>query len=244
MTEHYKNSPISEAVCEFQFGQDSYWDFTVPGLVYEQVRDTFPNRSQIARVTMGISASEGEIGPQFGAVPIMRFTRKDEKAHIQVATHLLSIHHLSPYSSWQEFLPLIKDAFEAYCEVAPPKSVHRIGLRYINTIELTGSNISLEDFFEFRPYIGSDLPRNIGPFAMSVQLPFENSRDTLNLQMVSQAGLSFDNATIILDLDYFLVKSGEVKLDEVFAWIDTAHTNIESIFEASITEQLKQKFRG
>ena len=30
MTKLYKNSPISEAVCEFQFGQDSPWDFTVP----------------------------------------------------------------------------------------------------------------------------------------------------------------------------------------------------------------------
>lgn len=242
MTKHYKNSPISEAVCEFQFGQDSTWDFTVPGLVYEKVRNTFPIRSQVARVTMGIAANEGEIGPQFGAVPVMRFTRKDEKAHIQVAPHLLSVHHLKPYSSWQEFLPLIKDGFEAYREVASPKSIHRIGLRYINTIELTGSSIALEDYFEFRPYVGPDLPRTIGPFMMSVQLPFENSRDVLNLQLVSQAGLSSDVAIIILDLDYFLAKSGEVKLDEAFDWVNTAHTHIEDVFEASINEQLKQKF--
>ncbi len=176
-TKHYKNSPISEAVCEFQFGLDSTWDFTVPGLVYEKVRNTFPIRSQVARVTLGIAANEGEIGSQFGAVPVMRFTHKDEKTHIQVAPHLLSVHHLKPYSSWQEFLPLIKDGFEAYREVASPKSIHRIGLRYINTIELTGSSIALEDYFEFRPYIGSDLPRTIGPFMMSVQLPFENARD-------------------------------------------------------------------
>ena len=87
------------------------------------------------------------------------------------------------------------------------------------------------------------MPRTIGPFAMSVQLPFENSRDVLNLQMVSQAGVLSDITTIILDLDYFLVKSGEVELDEAFEWIDIAHTHIEDIFEASITEQLKQKFR-
>ncbi len=242
MTKHYKNSPISEAVCEFQFGQDSPWDFTVPGLVYEKVRNTFPNRSQIARVTMGIAANEGGIGPQFGAIPIMRFTHKDEKAHIQVGTHLLSVHHLKPYSSWQEFLPLIKDVFEAYLEVASPKSIHRIGLRYINTIELTGSSIALEDYFEFRPYVGPDLPRTIGPFMMSVQLPFENSRDVLNLQLVSQAGVLSDLAIIILDLDYFLAKPGEVDLDEAFEWVDTAHTHIEDVFEASITEQLKQKF--
>jgi len=231
VTKHYKNPPISEVVCEFQFGQDSFWDFTVPGLVYEKVRNTFPNRSQIARVTMGIAANEGEIGPQFGAIPIMRFTRKDEKAHIQVATHLLSVHHLKPYSSWQEFLPLIKDGFEAYREVASPKSIHRIGLRYINTIELAGSSIALEDNFEFRPFVGPDLPQNIGPFMMSVQLPFENSRDVLNLQLVSQAGLSSNVAIIILDLDYFLVKSGVVELDEAFDWVNTAHTHIEDVFE-------------
>jgi uncharacterized protein (TIGR04255 family) len=242
VTKHYKNSPISEAVCEFQFGLDSTWDFTVPGLVYEKVRNTFPIRSQVARVTMGIAANEGEIGPQFGAVPVMRFTRKDEKAHIQVTPHLLSVHHLKPYSSWQEFLPLIKDGFEAYREVALPKSIHRIGLRYINTIELTGSSIALEDYFEFRPYIGPDLPRTIGPFMMSVQLPFENARDVLNLQLVSQAGLSSDVAIIILDLDYFLAKSGEVELDKAFDWVNTAHTHIEDVFEVSITEQLKQKF--
>ena len=135
------------------------------------------------------------------------------------------------------------DAFKAYREVASPRSIHRIGLRYINTIELAGSGIDLEDYFEFRPYVGPNLPRTIGPFAMSVQLPFENSRDVLNLQMVSQAGVLSDITTIILDLDYFLVKSGEVELDEAFEWIDIAHTHIEDIFEASITEQLKQKFR-
>ncbi len=242
MSRQYKNSPISEAVCEFQFGQDSPWDLTVPGLVYEKVQNTFPKRSQIARVTMGIVANEGEIGPQFGALPIIRFTREDEKAHIQVAPHLLSVHHLKPYSSWQQFLPLIQDSFKAYREVASPKSIHRIGLRYINTIELTGSSIALEDYFEFRPYVGPDLPRTIGPFMMSVQLTFENSRDVLNLQLVSQAGVSSDIATIILDLDYFLVKSGEVELDEAFEWIETAHTHIEDIFEACITEQLRQKF--
>ena len=139
---------------------------------------------------------------------------------------------------------MIKDGFQAYREVASPKSIHRIGLRYINTIELTGSSIALEDYFEFRPYIGPDLPRTIGPFMMSVQLPFENARDVLNLQLVSQAGLSSDVAIIILDLDYFLAKSGEVELDKAFDWVNTAHTHIGSVFEASISEQLKQKFEG
>ncbi len=242
MSRKYKNSPISEAVCEFQFGQDSPWDLTVPGLVYEKVRTAFPKRSQIARVTLGISADAGGIGQQLGAVPIMRFLSEDEKLLIQVGTHLLSVNHLKPYSSWQNFLPVIQDGFKAYREVASPKSIHRIGLRYINTIQITGQSIDLEDYFEFRPYVGPNLPQTIGPFTLSVQLPFEGSRDILNLRLASLAGISSEVATIILDLDYFLAQPGKVELDKVFTWVDSAHTHVEEIFEACITDKLRQTF--
>ncbi len=118
----YKNPPISEAVCEFLFGQDSSWDLTIPGLVYEKVRSTFPKRSQAARVTMGFSVNQGEFGQQIGTVPITRFSTEDEKLFIQIGTHLLSINHLKPYSSWQTFLPLIRDGYKAYREVADPNT--------------------------------------------------------------------------------------------------------------------------
>jgi uncharacterized protein (TIGR04255 family) len=242
MRKKYKNPPISEVVCEFQFGQDSPWDLAIPGLVYEKVRTIFPIRSQATRVTMGISANQEGIGQQIGTVPVMRLSSEDERFLMQVGTHLLSVNHLKPYSSWERFLPLIEDSFKAYCEVAAPRSIHRIGLRYVNSIQIPGPNIDLEDYFEFRPYVGPNLPGAIGPFMMTVQIPFEDTRDVLNLQLASLAGISPDIATIILDLDYFLVKSGDVGLDNVSAWVDSAHKHIGDTFEACITDQLKQIF--
>jgi len=47
---------------------------------------------------------------------------------------------------------------------------------------------------------------------------------------------------VILDLDYFLVKPGEVALDNVFEWVDVAHDRVEKAFEACITDQLRQRF--
>jgi len=238
----YKNPPISEVVCEFQFGQNSPWDFTIPGLVYEKVRATFPKRSQAARVTMGISTNQGTIGQQIGTEPVMRFSSEDEKILIQVGIHLLSVHHLKPYSSWESFLPLIEDSFNAYCDVAAPKSIHRIGLRYVNNIQITGQRINLGDYFEFRPHVGPNLPETTGHFMLAVQIPFEESRDILNLQLASLAGITPEGVNIILDLDYFLVKPDEVKPDKVSAWLDNAHKHIGDIFEACITDQLKQAF--
>ena len=54
MSRRYKNSPIIEAICEFQFEENSEWDLTIPGLVYDRVQNEFPIRRHAARVTMGI----------------------------------------------------------------------------------------------------------------------------------------------------------------------------------------------
>jgi uncharacterized protein (TIGR04255 family) len=237
----YKKSPIVEAVCEFQFEESSSWDLAIPGLVYEKIRAKFPIRRQATRVTLGIPASEEKVGPQFGTVPLMQFLRKDEKALIQIGPNLLSINILKPYPSWQKFLPSIKKGVNSYCDVIMPKGIQRIGLRYINQIDFPDKNIKLEDYLEFRPFIGPKLPQDFGSFIVGIQVPYENSRDILNLQLASlpNTGISEDNAAMILSLDYVLLKRGEVALDEVFEWVETAHSHIEEVFEASISKNLR-----
>ena len=245
MGKKYKKSPIVEAVCEFQFEEGSPWDLTVPGRVYEKVRNTFPILRQTERVTVSVSGSPEELGTQFGTLSLMQFLRKDEKALVQVGTHLLSVSVLKPYPSWLRFLPLIKKGFNTYRDVAAPKGIRRVGLRYINHVEVPDHDIRLEDYFEFRPYIGQVLPQDFGTFALGIQIPYENSRDILNLQLSSlpKQISSSDNAAVVLSLDYFLLKPGEVALEEAFQWVDVAHRHIEDAFEACITQKLRHLFK-
>lgn len=244
MSKKYKNPPIVEAICEFQF-EDSSWDLATPGLVYEKVRNTFPIRRQAERVTVNISASPEQFGPQFGTVSLMQFIRKDEKALLQIGSHLLSVSVLKPYPSWPRFLPLIKRGFNAYRDVVVPKGIHRIGLRYINHIEVPDQGVKLEDFFEFRPYVGPNLPQDFGTFALGVQMPYEKGRDILHVQLASlpRSDASIDKATVLLSLDYFLLKPAEVSLEEAFTWVDIAHSHIEEAFEACLTGNLRHSFK-
>jgi uncharacterized protein (TIGR04255 family) len=87
--------------------------------------------------------------------------------------------------------------------------------------------------------------QDFGTFSLGIQIPYEESRDILNLQLASlprHNSLS-DNATIILSLDYFLLKTGEVALEEAFKWLDVAHQRIEDAFEACITQKLRHLFK-
>ncbi len=46
MSRKYKNPPVVEALCEFQFISDKSWDLTLPGLIYERVKSEFPVKQQ------------------------------------------------------------------------------------------------------------------------------------------------------------------------------------------------------
>jgi uncharacterized protein (TIGR04255 family) len=243
MGRKYANSPIVEALCEFQFESDSAWDLAIPGLVYEQVRSTFPKRRQAKAHAISISANLEGIEQQTRSLDRMQFLREDEKALIQVGPRLLAINHLKPYPSWSEFSPLIQRGLDAYKSVATVTKIHRIGLRYINRIEIASKRIDLEDYFEFRPFVGSSLSQEMRAFVVGIQISYEGERDILKIEMANAATGSPDSVAIILDLDYFLARPGEVPAEKALEWVDRAHTHVEETFEACITPRLRALFQ-
>jgi uncharacterized protein (TIGR04255 family) len=242
MGKKYRIPPIIEALCEFRFEPGPPWDLAIPGLVYEKVRDNFPKRRQVRALETSISAGSEGVEQQVRTTDRMQFLREDEKALIQVGPNMLAVNHLRPYPTWQEFLPLIRRGFEAYCEAAGPEGIQRIGLRYINRIEIPGQRIELEDYFEFRPFIGPQLPQDVGPFIVGIQVPYENSRDSLKLQIANAAVETPDVVAVMLDLDYFLAQPSQVRSDNVFEWVEVAHSRVEEAFEACITNRLRRMF--
>lgn len=242
MSRKYEASPIIEAICQFQFESDTSWDLTIPGLVYEKVNGIFPKRNQVEHLSIGLAASAGMIGQQIGALPLVQFIQENGRTLMQVGQNLLTINHLQPYTSWQEYLPLIEVGLAAYKETVHPKKLLRVALQYLNRIELENP-VNLETYFKFYPFLGESLPQTHGAFVVGVQLPFENSRDLMNLQLTSVISNKPDVYAMILDLNYVLVQADEVELDNVMDWVSTAHTNIEATFEACITDQLRLKFK-
>ncbi|MBV9020755.1 MAG: TIGR04255 family protein [Ktedonobacteraceae bacterium] len=242
MGRRYESPPVIEALCEFKFDPDSFWDLTIPGLMYEKIQETFPRRNQVAQINAAITGNAEGIIQQFGAIPLMQFLREDGTSLVQVGQNLLTINQLKPYSSWQEFLPLIEKSLQAYKEVVHPKTVSHVALRYINRIEFE-HNIELEDYLNFRPFLGKELPQEFSVFVVGVLLPRENTRDSINLQLTTINTDAPNTISLILDINYILTKPKEVELDNLLKWVDTAHKNVEEIFEACITDKLRQIFK-
>lgn len=242
MAKKYQTPPIIEAVCEFRFEPSAPWDLTIPGLVYERVRKDFPKRSLAALQELRIEASPGGFKQSSDSNEGMQFSREKENVFIRIARDILSVNYLKPYATWDAFCPLIHQAFEAYREVAKPAGIRRVGLRYINRIEIPGSPVKLEDHLHFYPFLAPHLPQTFGDFLVAIAIPYNDSRDILRLQTGSAPVQAPDRVGLLLDLDYFLATPGAVAMDSVSAWVQLAHDRVEEIFEGCITDPLRKVF--
>lgn len=242
MGKKYKHPPVIEALCEIQFEQNTPWTLTIPGLLYEQVRGQFPKQREALRLNLGFSSTQGTLSQEVGTTPLIQFLRNDEKALIQVGPYLLAINHLVPYPTWAEFLPMIEQGFQAYRQVAEPTTIRRIGLRYINRIEIPGERLQLEDYLEFYPFVGKALPEDFGSFIVGIQAPYEDARDSLQIQLTTVVSQTPHTIALLLDIDYFLVQPGAIDLGNLPQWIADAHDRVEQAFEGCIKEPLRQLF--
>jgi len=239
----YGNPPIVEVVTEFRFVPAEPWDLTVPGLVYDRLREQFP-RKRLLKVLEGEAAAEASgIRQEFRLVDRMQFLREDEKAFVQVGPDLLAVNHLAPYPTWEGFVPLVHNALNAYVAVAHPRGLHRIGLRYINQFVIPGDTVDLDQYLNFRPFVGPGLPQLFHGLILGIQTPYDEEKDMLRLQLTTIEAKAADTSTLLLDMDYYLARPEGVALDAAFDWLERAHTRVQSVFESCLTDSLRSLFR-
>ena len=245
LTGKLKKSPIAEALCELRFTSEGQWDFTIPGLIYEQVKNKFPIKEQQIGIEMQFRPTEKGFEHKIEqASPRTQFFRRDRKALLQVAPDLFVINHLKPYPSWGKFKHLILNNFQLYRTVAEPKGFKRIALRYINKINIDNNSINLEDYFTFYPSTPSELPQDIVGFISRVEISYCDDRDRLLITLASTKPEKPNIVSIILDMDYIMNKPETVSMNSFDEWIEEAHATIKTTFESCITDKCKAMLEG
>ena len=243
MGRKYENPPFVEAVCEFRLTRDTSWDLAIPGLFYEKVKDVFPRREQ--RVVQEIELTQGPQGlqQQIRTAERVVLLTEDRKMLIQLGPRLLAVNALKPYPTWQGFKPIIEKAWKTLENLLEVRGLQRIGLRYINRIEIPASEIELKEYFEFFPFVGQRLPQRMASFIAGSEFPYEGERDRCRVQLTPAPVSSGERSAFMLDIDYYLAQPRAVEASSVLDWVETAHNRVEEVFEGCITDRLRELFR-
>jgi uncharacterized protein (TIGR04255 family) len=128
-------------------------------------------------------------------------------------------------------------------KIVDVQGLERIGLRYINRIELPEGKeevVKLSDYFNFYPTIGPRLPQKMAFFIASAEFPYKEGQDRCRVQLSPDS--AGEKNALLLDIDYFLAKPQAVGASEALQWVEEAHTKVEEIFEGCITERLRELF--
>lgn len=218
MSKHYKNPPILEAVCEFKFQPKLNWPPAIPDLIYEKVKAQFPQREQ---------------EPTHDART--KFRRVDDSALLQVSPKLLAINQLRLYPAWTPFKQMILEAYSLYREIAHPASITRLGLRYINQIEIPGTKVEIGNFLR-------GCPEGYHKLFLSTEFPFEAEGENLVMILAHAPHNEGDFSRFYLDLDYGAFPDTAMEAETIARILDRAHNRIEQIFEACITDDTRRLF--
>jgi len=222
MPKHYKNPPLLEAVCEFKFQPPSNWNPAVADLIYEKVQAQFPQREPMN------GFSEDEPAPNAKT----KFRRADGSALLQVSPKLLAINQLRPYPTWPQFKKTILEAYAIYRELAKPAGLTRLGLRYINQIEIPKTKIEISCYLR-------GCPEGYHKLFLSTEFPFETERENLAMILAHVPHNEGDFSRFYLDLDYGAFPMPTEEIDSV---LERAHDRLEQIFEASLTDETRRLF--
>jgi len=244
MERKYNKTPIIEALCEFQFVPSQPWDITIPGRIYEKIKDDFPEKRQ--QVGLGIQFRPTEKGLEHkieSVPPRMQFFSKEKTLLVQIGPDLLVVNRLKPYSTWHQFRPEILKHLKIYQDIVTPKGFKRIGLRYINKINIKSMSIKLEDYFNLYPNVPEDIPQMHTSFLNRIEIRYENNRDKMLLALGSTTPEDSNTVSMILDLDYILSKPEGIPLDKTEEWLENAHSSIYEVFESCIKEKCRILFK-
>lgn len=235
---HYKKPPIQEALIDIKVTYEEF-DIAIADRLYESVQESLPTKT--AR-----NALSFKLGPEGSSVKSSEvdgymLQSADGSRVLQVTKEGFTFSLVNNYESWESFYEEASGYWEAFKELMNPVTVTRIGLRYINKLELP------VEFEKIPEYIKSQIELQSGaeqPTEIFTRIVVPMSGHTcIVTQATNQSLVDAANRGYIIDIDAFEESSFEASDTERVGTILGELREIKNtVFENSITDKTRELF--
>src|SRR5439155_5432026 len=148
------HAPIVEAVIDVRARAEGAWveqgvrrhfEQILSGYAYLDSQQTFQGEFEI-KAGQPPRQSVRELG-----LKGVRFRSTDERHIAQFNRDGFVFSRLQPYESWEQLSREATRLWQFYAELARPTEIQRVGVRYINRIQLPQRELQFEDYIEPAP---------------------------------------------------------------------------------------------
>ena len=247
----YPNPPITEALIDIRI--DPLPESTLATLesLHDTVRGDYPNKEtkKYWEGSVDIRENRPFATVQQHSQPIgFLFRSQDQKQIVQYRLDGFTFNRLRPYPS--QGWPIIRDEarklWEHYLHNIAPKSIARIGLRYINQINIPAPDqqIELEDYFTEPPRVPNGIPQTFENFLVRLVVPCpELAAKAIITQSCVPFSASATTLSFILDIEVLTNNTDPLDAVDVWDFLDRFREFKNKVFESSLTRKTKELFR-
>jgi uncharacterized protein (TIGR04255 family) len=202
--DHLNRAPIVEALLDLRVRPRE--GGPTPGMksAAEALRGDYPEVQEISKIEGQLLIDARSVATTHSSTPLgWQLKNATAGRVVRLAQDGFTFSQLRPYPSWDVFLAEARRLWASYASAVAPREISRLGLRYINRIDLPAS-ASLEDRLEAPPPIPPQVPRTVQRFLTQVVVYDEGSSASATItQAMEQTQGPGVTPAVLLDIDVF-----------------------------------------
>ena len=238
---HYDHPPIVEAVIDVKF------DEALPEKEFHRLRDRFKTNFPSVEEKKAIHVELTAQGVVTNSTPAgFKMTAKNAVDLVLINQDSFGTERLAPYDRWENLIAAAKANFDLFTKVVGRKKVVRLGVRFINRIDIPKSKMEDRPLTDFIT-LGIDLPGGLAKQRVGHTLAVSFIEASTGAKVVLQSGhvlpVLLDHISYTLDIDASWDHDVSNRIDEMWDSVELLRTAKNACFESCITDELRVLFR-
>jgi|SRR5581483_5314229 len=239
MSKHYSKAPIIEAIIDFRVSLSE--EATIDSLVSlkKSLVNAFPVQEELTINTTEVLLNDNPTSKITSQDKGFRFSSEDKQQVLILTTGGFTFSYLHPYDRWETFRDSARSFWNRYKSVCHPSRINRVGVRYINRLDLPFSKLNA--YLLLHPTVPPIPNRASLGFFMQLRVP---QPDIEGMLIINEANIDTPNPetlSILLDIDVFREATWDASNDDtVWAFLEKLRERKNEVFEASITQKTRE----
>ncbi len=236
---HLSKAPATEAVIEVRVKPRSEADIddlrgvSIQGYSVDELREY---SSEVQVGSTGPPVIRHEDKPSG-----FRFVSADGRVIVTAAQDRIATSRLAPYTRWEDLVSTAKEFCTRYMRIARPETIVRLGVRYINRLDLPVGAADLTRYLAVppEPFPGAD--GQLTGFVKRVVTSGREGVATIVTQAVQEV---YDARTVLIfDIDCALQKPFDVSDSSVWREFSQLRARKNTIFFGNLTQEGQDYYR-